>query len=98
MYLESTGMVLPSASPSEIKSQPLSFLHDFDDVTCIHVLILQSPGNLQDELYFFCRDCDRPGYQPFLLSNTSGLEFYIKQISDNASGNIFFTCLCQSTS
>ena len=36
---------------------------------------------VQDELYFFCRDCNKTGYQPFLLSNTSGLEFYIKQTS-----------------
>ncbi|KAL3133728.1 hypothetical protein ABBQ32_008218 [Trebouxia sp. C0010 RCD-2024] len=31
-----------------------------------------------DDIFFFCRECDRPGYQPFLLSNTSGLQFYIK--------------------
>ena len=35
--------------------------------------------HLQDELFFYCRECARPGYQPFLLTNTSGLEFYLRQ-------------------
>jgi len=34
---------------------------------------------MQDTLFFFCRECDQAGYQPFLLSNTSGLQFFIKQ-------------------
>ena len=78
-----------TVTPSPSKSQPLLFLHGSDGLTPnTHALT----ENLQDELYFFCRDCDRPGYQPFLLSNTSGLEFYIKQTTDmNASGNTVFT-------
>ena len=53
------------------------------------------PGEyVQDELYFFCRDCYHAGYQPFLLSNTSGIEFYIKQTRDNiAPGNSVLVCL-----
>ena len=35
--------------------------------------------HLQGQVFFFCRECDQAGYQPFLLSNTSGLQFYIKQ-------------------
>ena len=39
---------------------------------------------LQGSLYFSCRDCNQSGYQPFLLSNTSGLSFWIK--NTNVSG------------
>ena len=61
----------------------------------------------QDELYFFCRNCDRAGYQPFLLSNTSGLEFFIKETRDmTAAGSSMSTwlalqhhgCLCSFAS
>ena len=41
---------------------------------------------LQEQLFFFCRECDQPGYQPFLLSNTSGLEFFIKSV--NTTGEL----------
>ena len=53
---------------------------------------------LQDDFFFFCRECDRPGYQPFLLSNTSGLELFIKQTSDtNTQGSsVFASCALQS--
>ncbi|KAA6418535.1 MAG: hypothetical protein FRX49_11481 [Trebouxia sp. A1-2] len=39
----------------------------------------------QDTIFFFCRECDQPGYQSFLLSNTSGLQFYVKQ-NNSSSG------------
>ena len=48
---------------------------------------------LQDEVFFFCRECDQAGYQPFLLSNTSGLQFYIKQA--NLTGMLPFA-ICSS--
>ncbi|DBB17410.1 TPA: hypothetical protein ACH3X3_014441 [Trebouxia sp. C0006] len=62
---------------------------------------LQSPGaglaqsnascftfqNSQDTLFFFCRECDQAGYQPFLLSNTSGLQFFIKQNGTSSGGS-----------
>jgi len=52
---------------------------------------------LQDTIFFFCRECDQAGYQPFLLSNTSGLQFYLKQNSTSSgeSAHTHNVPLCQ---